>query len=370
MTVDSPAPAVKLIVVGGFLGAGKTTSIVSLAKRLLLMGRKIGIVTNDQGSDLVDTEYLRKSGLPVMEVTGGCFCCNFDEFTAKLNEMSAGQYPQYILAEPVGSCTDLVATIMKPIGRGLAGRFLLSPLSVVVDPKRLRRVAAEQDSPFPNEINYLFKKQLEEADIIAINKCDTVDAEELGKLEGYLREHYRGSEIVHVSAKDGLGMDDWLERLALPQSGAHASLDIDYDTYARAEAALGWLNTTCTMIAIKGMDANAVLECLASCVRARLKAGGNEIAHLKMYMVSGSDFCKLSCVGNEEAVQFDHRMALPCSEASLTVNLRAGAAPERLKGIVEGELLAAKCGAGATLRGMRTQSFSPSYPKPKHRIQM
>ncbi|MBZ9686026.1 CobW-like GTP-binding protein [Clostridium estertheticum] len=51
----------ELIVVGGFLGAGKTTSILSIAKYLISSGKKVGIVTNDQGSELVDTNFSRKN---------------------------------------------------------------------------------------------------------------------------------------------------------------------------------------------------------------------------------------------------------------------------------------------------------------------
>ncbi|MDR0287724.1 MAG: cobalamin synthesis protein P47K, partial [Clostridiales bacterium] len=95
----------KLIIIGGFLGSGKTTVILELAKRFLSLGQKVGIVTNDQGSELVDTEFLRANGLSVLEVTGGCFCCNFDEFTRKVEELAKSEMPDVILAEPVGSCT-------------------------------------------------------------------------------------------------------------------------------------------------------------------------------------------------------------------------------------------------------------------------
>ena len=78
----------ELIVVGGFLGAGKTTSILSIAKYLLSLWKKVGIVTNDQGSDLVDTNFLKASGMSVLEVTGGCFCCNFEEFINKVQTLA------------------------------------------------------------------------------------------------------------------------------------------------------------------------------------------------------------------------------------------------------------------------------------------
>ena len=68
---------IRYIMVGGFLGAGKTTTLGRLAKIYQDQGLKVGVVTNDQASDLVDTNSLRAQGLTVGEVAGACFCCNF-----------------------------------------------------------------------------------------------------------------------------------------------------------------------------------------------------------------------------------------------------------------------------------------------------
>ncbi|MFM8478453.1 MAG: GTP-binding protein, partial [Planctomycetaceae bacterium] len=69
------------IMIGGFLGAGKTTTVSRLARHFMQQGKRIGIVTNDQTSDLVDTQSLRSQGFDVGEVAGSCFCCNFNALT-------------------------------------------------------------------------------------------------------------------------------------------------------------------------------------------------------------------------------------------------------------------------------------------------
>src|SRR5262245_51692498 len=105
---------VRFVMIGGFLGAGKTTSLARLARFYQNRGQKIGLVTNDQAQNLVDTNSLRSQGFPVEEVPGACFCCKFDELVDKVKELEEHQRPQVILAEPVGSCTDLVATVVQP----------------------------------------------------------------------------------------------------------------------------------------------------------------------------------------------------------------------------------------------------------------
>ena len=68
----------RLILVGGFLGAGKTTLLWEAARRIAKSGKRIGLITNDQASELVDTAILSRNEVKVAEVSGSCFCCNFN----------------------------------------------------------------------------------------------------------------------------------------------------------------------------------------------------------------------------------------------------------------------------------------------------
>src|SRR6266550_5892615 len=74
-TKETPMPDARYIMIGGFLGAGKTTAMLRLARKLTADGVRVGLITNDQSSGLVDTALVRASGLPIEEITGGCFCC-------------------------------------------------------------------------------------------------------------------------------------------------------------------------------------------------------------------------------------------------------------------------------------------------------
>src|SRR5512142_726693 len=104
-----------LHLVGGFLGSGKTTAIINAAKRLIAQGRRVGVITNDQGKYLVDTAFFRLESIPALEVTGGCFCCNYDDLKGRLAQLIASAGPEVIFAESVGSCADIVATVVKPL---------------------------------------------------------------------------------------------------------------------------------------------------------------------------------------------------------------------------------------------------------------
>src|SRR5215475_5229459 len=133
-------PAARYYMIGGFLGAGKTTAVAALAQHLTQSGRRVGLITNDQGSELVDTAMLRARGFTTEEIPGGCFCCRFNSLVDAAQKLTDATKPDAFVAEPVGSCTDLVATVSYPLRRIYGEQFVIAPLSVLVDPIRARRV--------------------------------------------------------------------------------------------------------------------------------------------------------------------------------------------------------------------------------------
>jgi len=126
----------KIVLVGGFLGAGKTMLLRAADRKLSEMGKHVGLITNDQASELVDTVFLQRTNTTVSEVSGSCFCCNFPGFIDAIANIRERKDVDAIVAEPVGSCTDLSATILQPLKDEFAGKLSVAPLSVLVDPER------------------------------------------------------------------------------------------------------------------------------------------------------------------------------------------------------------------------------------------
>ncbi len=104
----------KLILVGGFLGSGKTTLLWEAAQRLTEQGRAVGLITNDQAPDLVDTAFLSRSGAGVREVAGGCFCCHFYGPLRAVRSL-VGPKARGVIARPVRSRTQLSAPLMQTL---------------------------------------------------------------------------------------------------------------------------------------------------------------------------------------------------------------------------------------------------------------
>src|ERR1700676_2549681 len=257
---DEGCVSADYIMVGGFLGAGKTTAMLRLAEHLTAGGRRVGLITNDQSHGLVDTSIVTASGYPVQEITGGCFCCRFNSLTDAADRLTRDARPDVFLAEPVGSCTDLRATVQHPLRRLYGDSYRVAPLSVLVDPIRAARILGlESGRSFSPKVLYVYEKQLEEADLLVINKIVLLDEARREALEHALSARFPQAQILTVSARTGANLDDWFGRLSSPLASRPA-MEVDYDMYAEGEALLGWLNATFRISASSPFDGNRFFQ--------------------------------------------------------------------------------------------------------------
>lgn len=354
---------IKLAVIGGFLGSGKTTTILSIAKKLIGSGTKVGIVTNDQGSDLVDTNFLRSAGFPVLEVEGGCFCCNFEEFVGKLNTLAREQLPDIILAEPVGSCTDLVASIFKPMQLKHTESFVLAPLIVVADPRRVRRLMTDGERRFQSEINYLFKKQLEEADIILLSKADLYTEADLNELRDYLKKSFKGTEVAVVSAREGQGLDAVLPIiLAGEAEEVGALMELDYSVYGLAESFLGWFNATAAVENDSADEVKAFMTDFMERVKEEVAKAGKEIAHLKTYAMATGGYLKASITSVEDTLDFYEDNFKGSGRFSLVINARMNVEPDVLEPMMKNAIKTAAKKHGMEALEYKSDCFTPGAP--------
>ncbi len=193
-----------------------------MARHLGQRGLTVGLITNDQGNGLVDSAISKAKTLPVEEIGGGCFCCRFNSLVEAAARLTAETRPDVLLAEPVGSCTDLVATVGLPL-REIYGEFYdVAPFSVVVDPVRaLRILGLEEGKRFSRNVRYIYMKQLEEAEMIIINKIDLLVADRLDSLRQGLAEQFPGRPVLEVSAREERGPRRLVFRRAHRQADAN-----------------------------------------------------------------------------------------------------------------------------------------------------
>lgn len=363
----------RYIMIGGFLGAGKTTTVGRLARHLSDQGLKVGLITNDQAGGLVDTKLLRGQGFATEEIAGGCFCCRFNTLVDAANKLNDASKPDVFIAEPVGSCTDLVATVTYPLRRMYGDAFTIAPLSVLVDPVRARRVfGLDAGGTFSTKVAYIFKKQLEEADIIVISKSDLLDETQREELSGVLVKEFPLAKVVTASPRNETGLDELFGSLMSGEQARRNPMAVDYEVYAEGEALLGWLNATVTLKSDDEFDANAFLKQLATNVQGRLQLAGAEIAHFKMTFspddgIAG-ELASINLVRSDYVPELGMELDEPTTGGQLIVNLRAEADPASLMDSVKAALDGAKTSffcLQATIE--HEEHFRPGKPVPTHR---
>jgi Ni2+-binding GTPase involved in maturation of urease and hydrogenase len=356
---------VLFVPVTGFLGAGKTTTIGALARRLEQQGRRVAVVTNDQGEGLVDTVVAGESAGRVAEVTGGCFCCRFEDLLDVVGPL-VGQY-DVVLAEAVGSCTDLQATVVRPLQQLHGERFRVAPLLTVLDPDRLAQLTTELEAGESDDLAYLFERQLAEADVIVVNKSDTGDPLRRRGVIGALAQTYADAIVLDISARAGDGIDDLIAVLA-GEPDPSRSLVIDYDRYAQAEADLAWLNLEATITA-DVLDPYAWAERLLRDLSRTTRLQGWVIGHVKVLVRgegSGPTKLSLTAAGADPSVDL---AGGSLRAAQVWVNARVACSPADLDNAVAAAVQSADdaTGARSVITGSPT-AFRPGYPRPIHRI--
>ena len=318
---------------------------------------------------------LRSQGFATEEIPGGCFCCRFDSLVDAAQRLTDRTRPEVFVAEPVGSCTDLAATVTYPLRRLYAGHFTVAPVSVLVDPIRaLRAFGLEQGGSFSEKVLYIYLKQIEEADLVVISKCDLLDGKRLESLRQAITAKFPRKEILAVSARDGTNLDAWLARITSAEQVARTAMKVDYQVYADGEALLGWLNCTVRIRARQAFPADELLNELAREIHKRLKTSQAEVAHLKMTLspegsVTG-EIAAVNLVRNDFVPELSFHLPEPVTGGQLIINLRAEAAPDVL-GTAVREGLAAAAKKFPTLEATldHLEHFRPGKPTPTHRIE-
>ena len=359
------------IMIGGFLGAGKSTSILQFAQYLHDRGKRVGLITNDQGASLVDTAVVNANGFPVEEISGGCFCCRFNSLRDAADKLTEEAKPDIFLAEPVGSCTDLVATVSYPLRRMYADQYRVAPLSVLVDPVRAMRIlGVETGSNFSEKVVYVYRKQLEEADNIVINKIDTLSGERLDALQSALRREFPETRVFAISAREGTGLEEWIQATMDEEPSSGPAMDVDYEIYAEGEALLGWLNAALTLEAAEEVDGNQLLLDLATSIQDKLAANGREIAHLKMTLAPDDGSGELAVVNltrTDSKPETAQTLLDELQTGELIVNIRAEAEADELAQALE-KSLQELSSEDVGLKQEHLEFFAPGKPEPEVRL--
>lgn len=351
----------KIHLLSGFLGSGKTTAIQQAATALLKQGSKVGVITNDQGIRLVDGGFFTTLNIPGRQVVNGCFCCKYNDLDAGIQSLVETNQTEIIFAESVGSCTDIVATVLKPLLQFRPG--VMVTFSTFADIRLLQMILEGKPDLFDETVNYIYLKQLEEARIIVINKIDMVSPEKVETVKKLMRVKYGNKMLLYQNSLDEDNVRTWIS--ILEQSGSADNLQspvIDYDRYADGEARLAWLDENLEIIS-PGNDAVRPAEDIINTVYTRIKGKRYPIGHIK-FLVNG--VTKISFSNSlQPLAKLEKQEA---SSMKLLLNIRVQTTPENIRAIVAEAIGDVQKRSACIIKVSGLSAFRPGYPRPLHRM--
>lgn len=357
----------KLFIVGGFLGSGKTTAIQQASKYLHHNKKKVGIITNDQGTQQVDTLFIKDQHIPAEEVSGGCFCCNYNDLEKCIESLQINEKPEFIFAESVGSCVDLAATVVNPLLRYNPDMYEIV-LSVFADIRLLIKFLQNERDIFYDNVNYIYGKQLQEADIIVVNKTDLLTDEQLTIAKKIIAASYKDRIILYQNSLSVESIKQWLIICnGLQNSVLRPALEIDYNLYGAGEAELAWLDEE---IGIVAKNSNAVNACfgLINKVYDKIIALGCAIGHLKFLIDNGKEKRKIS-VNTIVVTRNITDLDFPETDRIIVlINARVQISPVLLQKIVADTIIETELTFKCKIIENNISAFKPGYPKPTYRI--
>ena len=291
-----------------------------------------------------------------------------DDLVGAVHKLDEASRPDVIVAEPVGSCTDLMATVILPLERVYHLPFALSPLSVVVD-ARLALTALggkRQARDFHRDVGYVFRKQLEEAEWLVVNKIDLMSNEDLADLDRRLAKEYPDKRVFKVSARNSEGVEPWFDALLASNAQPQALMDVDYERYAVGEAMLGWVNSEAVCHA-KEIDHSwgNWLEALGRKIGDELDSSGAVTGHFKMSIEAGGARWRFHKVMSGEDPVVIKELGSLRGEVRFLVNLRAEGTAEILEAMVDRALSAQ---SEVRVEFKDRAAFQPGEPRPTHRV--
>lgn len=349
----------KIHLLSGFLGSGKTTAIQHACSEFLKKGKKVGVITNDQGAKLVDGDFFEHLKIPGVQVVNGCFCCNYDQLDISIQSLIETNQPDVIFAESVGTCTDIVATVIKPL---LKFRPEAEVTFSTFADAQLLKMLLQQNSSFDESVRYIYFKQLEEAEVIVISKIDLMDDYSLDDMKRLI-DKYSGKVTLYQNSFDTTDVRRWLKVLDNKSVTTPSSLYINYDMYGEGEARLAWHDQ---QVEIQSSNYNAMQATngLIKTISQKIQFNDYPIGHLK-FLLNNEKKISITNISKEEVFDniFEER-----KYAGLLINARVQTSPEALSHLISESIKETEIKFNCKIVVKSHASFQPGYPKPVYRI--
>ena len=324
----------KFAVFSGFLGSGKTTTMIALTRYHTAHHGKAAMISNDlgEGVTLADDRLARLSGANASQITDECICFCHDVLTARLNECYDDGC-ELVVSDIPGFGVGALEHVYHGLSAEYPGQFELAPFTVLIEPRNAALLRENRDG----DMAHILRAQLKEADLIVLNKCDLLEDAELEADRAWLASHYPQANVIAISAATGEGLED-LSRALMQGSASMRHPDIDYDDDDLQNAMdqlTEYYLEYAAQVCCNDFDGTEYLLDIAGAVQAELRIKNFEIPHMKLLAWEPEgDFGKVDLLGTDRPLEVTRRFARPCTDVAVILNANAACPAAVLDGVI------------------------------------
>lgn len=324
----------KFTVFSGFLGSGKTTTMMALTKYHTERHGKAAMISNDLGNqNLADNKLANLAGCNASELTGNCICYITETLVERLDKLFDQDGCELVISDIPGFGVGALDHVYHTLQKRYTDRYELAPFTVLVEPRTVGLLKDQQGG----DLTYILHTQLLEADLIVLNKCDLLTDVKKEETLAYLREHYPQAQAIGISALTGQGLEELSQALSQGKASMHLP-DIGYGGQEFGNA-MGKMSEYYVQyyvtVCCNDFDGNAYLMALAESIQSGIREAGFEVPHLKLLAWEPEgDYGKADLLGVDRPVEVSKRFEKPCTELAVMLNASAACPSAKLEKIM------------------------------------
>ena len=348
----------KFAVFSGFLGSGKTTTMMALTRYDTARHGKAAMISNDlgEGVTLADDRLARLSGVNASQITDECICFCRDVLAERLNAYYDDGF-ELVVSDIPGFGVGALEHVYHGLSREYPDQFELGPFTVLIEPRNAELLRNGQGG----DMAYILRAQLMEADLIVLNKCDLMEPAEREANCSWLTEHFPQARVITISAVTGEGLED-LSRALRQGKASMQHPDINYDEQGLQNAMdqlTEYYLEYAAQVCCSDFDGTEYLSDIACMVQAEMQAGGYEIPHMKLLAwETEGDYGKVDLLGVDRPVEITRRFIKPCTDIAVVLNANAACPARILDDVILGAVKAGSQRYQLEIRLFRKECFN------------